>query len=159
MARHAGWRTTVEPRFHGAALVVSPTLGAVLVAEVHLDARDPIAEAAQRALYDRGDVGGEAFAAFDAGVRSELNLHLGFDVLGVGWLRPSRIRPFFEWLEGDAPTRRARAIAPLLAALEARGIELAPKHREMLDELQTVEELIEYVRRAAVANCADEVFR
>jgi hypothetical protein len=39
---NGGWRTALESRFHHAALVVGPTLGAVLVAEVDLDAGDLI---------------------------------------------------------------------------------------------------------------------
>ena len=72
---------------------------------------------------------------------------------------PADVRRFIDLLEASRPQRIARAIAPLLAVLEARGIELEPKHREILDRFPTDEEVIEYVRRAAVANSAAEVFR
>jgi hypothetical protein len=72
---------------------------------------------------------------------------------------PADVRRFIDLLEASRPERIARAIAPLLTVLEARGIELAPKHREVLDRFPTDEEVLEYIRRAAVANSADEVFR
>jgi hypothetical protein len=62
-------------------------------------------------------------------------------------------------LEVSRPRRLAKAIAPLLAVLETRGIELEPKHREILDRFPTDEEVLKYIRRAVVANSADEVFR
>ena len=57
--------------------------------EVHVDACDATLKRPS-GLQDRGDVGGEAFAAFDAGVRMDLDLHV--DVLGARWLRRGKAR-------------------------------------------------------------------
>ena len=72
---------------------------------------------------------------------------------------PADVRQFIDLLEASRPQRIATRIAPLLAVLEVRGIELEPKHREILDRFPTDEEVLKYIRRAVVANSADEVFR
>ena len=66
---------TGETRFHHAALVVTPALAAVLVAEVDFHPRDALLVSAERGCDDGADIIGERFASFDVVIRVDLNLH------------------------------------------------------------------------------------
>jgi hypothetical protein len=65
MVRDGGRLTSLEPRFHHAPLVLAARLGAVLVANVDLDARHVRAHVAQGLLDNVRDVIGETFARFN----------------------------------------------------------------------------------------------
>lgn len=67
---------TLEARFHHAALVLVADLLGALVADVNLDARDPIAETIEGVLDHTSDVLGESLVGRDVMIRLELNLHL-----------------------------------------------------------------------------------
>ena len=65
---------TGETRFHHAALVVTPALAAVLVAEVDFHPRDALFVSAERGCDDVADMIGERLASFDVVICVDLNL-------------------------------------------------------------------------------------
>ncbi len=55
----------LHARFHHAAFVMEPALGAVLIAEMHFDAGDMIRQMVEGAFHRRFGMFGQLFATFD----------------------------------------------------------------------------------------------
>lgn len=56
---------TFKARFHHAAFVMSATLGAVFIAEMHFDASDMLRQMAECVFHRRFGMLGQFFATFD----------------------------------------------------------------------------------------------
>ena len=70
-----GRLVVLDASLHHAALVVLADLAAILVGDVHLDARDPLAEVREGVLDHLLHVRRESLGALDVMVRVQLDLH------------------------------------------------------------------------------------